>query len=107
MIKSVTVQKLKHLMCDGENPVLLDVREPDERKICKIDPSIFIPMDSIYNRIDEIPRESLCVVYCHHGIRSFMVISYLEREHGFKNLINLEGGIHAWAEQIDADMEVY
>jgi adenylyltransferase/sulfurtransferase len=47
------------------------------------------------------------VVYCHHGIRSAVAVAYLTDTHGFRNLYNLEGGIHAWAVEIDGSMLCY
>jgi sulfur-carrier protein adenylyltransferase/sulfurtransferase len=46
-------------------------------------------------------------VYCHHGVRSAHAIHFLEQQPGFNQLYNLTGGIHAWAQQIDASMPIY
>jgi rhodanese-related sulfurtransferase len=47
------------------------------------------------------------VVICHHGIRSLQVARYLEEHLGFSNVINLAGGVDAWARDVDRQMAVY
>ncbi len=86
--------------------VLLDVREDDEREVARIEPSLFIPMQQVPHRLEELPREQRLVVYCHHGTRSAMVAGYLEGE-GFSRVENLRGGIDAWAAQVDRSMARY
>ena len=87
-------------------PLLLDVREPWEYKICHIEGSEHVPMRSIPAKIAALDPAQETVVICHHGIRSRMVCQYLQQE-GFSNLINLTGGVKSWAEQVDSKMPVY
>ncbi len=90
----------------GENPpFLLDVRETWEFEICHIPGSRHIPMEHIPARLDELPRERDIVVICHHGLRSQQVCIYLDRM-GF-SVLNLAGGVAAWAQQADPDMPRY
>jgi rhodanese-related sulfurtransferase len=86
--------------------VLLDVREPDERAIARIEPSIHIPMNEVPSRHREIPSQRKVVVYCHEGFRSLVVASYLEGL-GFSDVASLEGGIDAWAYRIDRTIPRY
>jgi len=85
---------------------ILDVREYYEWDICHIQGASNIPMNLIDECIDEVSKTIPTVVVCHHGVRSMNVIHYLETK-GFRNLINLEGGIHAWATEVDTDMAKY
>ena len=87
-------------------PVLLDVREPWEYDTCYLPNSILIPMGDIPNRLDTLDPEVQTVVICHHGIRSRQVGIYLEHNN-FKHIINLSGGMDAWARTIDPTMAVY
>lgn len=87
-------------------PLLLDVRENWEFETCKIDGSTLIPMQTIPARIEELDDDAQIVCICHHGARSMQVAAFLERN-GFTNLINLTGGIHAWAVQVDSTMPKY
>lgn len=87
-------------------PLLLDVREGWEFEICAIDNSILIPMGQIPTKLNQLDPQQEIVVICHHGIRSARVCQYLEQQ-GFDQMINLTGGVDAWARDIDYEMEVY
>ncbi len=87
-------------------PVLLDVREPREYEICRIEGSQLIPMGTVPARLGEIDREAEVVVICHHGARSARVGLFLEAQ-GFAKVINLAGGVAEWAAQVDPAMPRY
>ena len=87
-------------------PLLLDVREPWEFERCHIEGSQLIPMRQIPEAAATLDPAQEIVVICHHGIRSRQVAYYLECE-GFSNLINLEGGVEAWAQDVDHTMNRY
>jgi len=89
-----------------EQLFLLDVREPWEFALCKIEGSSLVPMSKITNAINDYNREQAIVVVCHTGVRSRSVCMFLERE-GFQNVSNLEGGVHAWAMDVDHTMATY
>jgi len=86
--------------------LLLDVREPYERELAKIDPSVHIPMSEIPERAEELPRDREIVVYCHGGARSAMVAGFLEAK-GFARVANLTGGIDAWSLTVDPRVPRY
>jgi sulfur-carrier protein adenylyltransferase/sulfurtransferase len=104
--KEMTVFELKAKLDKKENLELLDVREEFENEICSIGGKL-IPMNTIPLHIESIPQDKQVVVYCHHGMRSAMVVKFLSEEFGYKNLYNLDGGIHAWASNIDKGMKQY
>ncbi|HBG93723.1 MAG TPA: sulfurtransferase [Chromatiaceae bacterium] len=91
-------------------PWLLDVREPWEFNICRIEGSQLVPMRQIPAQVqswsDDIKAEQSVVVICHHGIRSQQVALYLERQ-GFAQVYNLQGGVDAWARDVDPAMAKY
>ncbi len=95
-----------YLESTSAKPVLLDVREPWEFDKARIDGSTLIPMRSIPVHLEDFDPEQEIVVICHHGIRSRMVALYLEN-HGFANVINLTGGVEAWAREVDPHMTTY
>ena len=88
------------------NPLLIDVREPWEFNICQISGSINIPMAQVEQQLEQIRNATEVVVICHHGVRSLRIIQYLQQQ-SIDNLINLDGGVDAWAREVDADMPVY
>jgi len=86
--------------------ILLDVREPMELGICKIEGSLDIPMGQIPGRLEELPKEGCLLVLCHHGSRSGQVSSFL-RTQGFDNAVNVAGGIDAWAYTVEPSLVRY
>jgi rhodanese-related sulfurtransferase len=90
----------------GEAITVLDVREPWELEICRLSGSVDIPLAQLPYRAGELPTEGKLVVLCHHGARSLRAVAWL-RENGRVNAINLDGGIDAWARQIESTMGVY
>ncbi len=106
LMKSITVTELKALKDQGADFQLIDVRETYEHDICDIGGEL-IPMNEVPNSVDKISKDKQVVVHCRSGKRSGNVISFLEDNYGFTNLYNLEGGILAWASEIDPAMEQY
>lgn len=106
-MKQLTAPELHaHLQSTGLKPLLLDVREPQEFAYCHIEGSLHIPMNDVPARIGELDPEREIVCICHHGMRSASVAGFLERQ-GFRNVVNLSGGIDAWAVRVDPEMPRY
>ncbi len=104
MIRRFSAQQLAQYLGDHQ-PQLIDVREPWEFEICHITGSILLPMSQVPANIERF-RAQETVVICHHGIRSLQVVRFLAH-HGIEHCINLDGGVDAWAREIDRDMAVY
>jgi len=104
---TITPVELAERLELGDNLFLLDVRERPEFNICHLENAVLIPVNLIANNVKRIPTDRPVVVYCHHGIRSAYVVDYLRKEHGLTNLMNLQGGIHAWARDVAPEMGVY
>lgn len=105
-MKSITVEELKSLLDTQANFQLIDVREPHEADICTLN-GVLIPMGEVPANVDKFDRDRQVIVHCRSGKRSATIINFLESEHGFTNLYNLEGGILAYAAEIDPEMESY
>ena len=105
-MKSKTVTELKHMIDNKEDFQLVDVREDHEFEVCNLG-GLLIPMNTVPDNVDKIVKDKPVVVHCRSGKRSANVISYLETNHGYTNLYNLEGGILAWADEIDPEMPKY
>lgn len=108
-VAGIDPSTLHSRLAAGEDLLLLDVREPWECGIAALEGSSNVPMGQIPALLGNWPygdtgRE--IVVICHHGIRSLQVARFLEAA-GFTNLLNLEGGIHAWSEQVDPELATY
>jgi molybdopterin/thiamine biosynthesis adenylyltransferase/rhodanese-related sulfurtransferase len=102
----ITASELQILLEQKAELLLLDVREQFEYDICHLQGSLLIPMNTIPQHLNELPKNKNIVVLCHHGIRSASVVNYL-KTNGFITVSNLLGGIHSWATEIDQAMEVY
>jgi rhodanese-related sulfurtransferase len=95
-------------------PIVLDVREPWEVSTAAITliadaPAfdvLFMPMQSIPQRLAELPQDRTIACLCHHGMRSQQVAAFLLNQ-GFENVINIAGGIEAWSRELDAAVATY
>lgn len=105
-VPAISVQELKRKV-DAREPIqLIDVREPFENEIARIDNARLIPLGELPGRLDELDRESCLVVHCHTGMRSAQAVQLL-RGSGFRNVFNLEGGIDRWSDEIDPTVQKY
>jgi len=104
-MRRMNATELAAHLADAE-PLLLDVREPWEFDICHIEGSVNLPMAQIPQNMARFRDSEEIVVICHHGIRSQHVIRFM-RQQCSQQLINLDGGVDAWAREVDADMPVY
>jgi adenylyltransferase/sulfurtransferase len=105
-VAEIDVQELESLISSKADFDLIDVREPYEYDIVNIQ-GILIPKGEVTSHLDKIPRDKKVVVHCRSGKRSADVIRDLQSKHGYDNLINLKGGILAWAKEIDQSLPVY
>lgn len=105
-MKEVTVAELKAKMDANEDFQLVDVRETNEYEYCNIAGSLLIPMGEILNRIDEVDRNKEVIIHCKSGGRSGSIVNALMAR-GFNNVVNLRGGIIAWAKEIDPSTPTY
>src|SRR5215510_5071820 len=102
-IPGMSPHELKRRMDSGERFELIDVREPFEYEIARIDGAKLMPLGEISERLGELSGEQTIVVHCHSGMRSAQAVRLLQQR-GFANVYNLEGGIDAWSDQIDPNV---
>ncbi len=105
-IPTTTVEELKQRLDRKDDLVVLDVREPHEVDIVRIEGSTVIPLGDLPNRLDELDRSRDLVVHCKMGGRSAKAVTLL-REHGFDRATNLTGGILAWVDKIEPTKSKY
>jgi adenylyltransferase/sulfurtransferase len=105
-IPVISAQELKRKLDAHEAFELIDVREPFEYEIARIDGAKLIPLGEIAERTEELQREQPIVVHCHSGTRSAQAVRLLQQR-GFNNVYNLQGGIDAWSDQIDPSVPKY
>ena len=105
-MEEITPRDLKARLDASDRPVLLDVREGWETKLCRLEHALHIPIEELEFRTEELDPGDEIVVYCHHGVRSAAVADYL-RQLGFPRVKNLAGGLDAWARSIEPAMRRY
>lgn len=106
MLEITPTELKEYLELADPPPLLLDVREPHEWDICRIPGSRLIPMNQVPEHSGELNPEQETIVICHYGGRSARVATYL-MQIGFSKVINLTGGVDAWAREVDPDMPTY
>lgn len=104
-IPQITATELKQRLDAGDNPFILDVREPFEYKIAQIGGTL-IPLNELPQRLNEIPKDREIVVHCKMGGRSQRAAEYLSNA-GYPRVLNLSGGIVGWASAIDPSIPTY
>jgi rhodanese-related sulfurtransferase len=103
---TMSVQELKQRLDTDKKPFLLDVREPYEYSLAKLEGSVLIPLGTLPQSIEKLDRNAEIVAYCHHGMRSADAVGFLLQQ-GFTNVKNLVGGIDAWSVQVDPTVPRY
>jgi rhodanese-related sulfurtransferase len=103
----ITCAELKRRLDSDDPPHLVDCREPWEHQLVRLADSTNIPMNDTPARVDEYRAfERTTVVYCHHGVRSLHVATWL-RAQGVEDVLSLRGGIDAWSSSIDPSLPRY
>jgi len=106
IMKEITVQELKQKIDNNEDFQLIDVRESFEYEMSNINGEN-IPLAGILIEAQNIDRDKPVIIQCRSGARSAAALMQLEQNFGFTNLYNLKGGILAWAQAFEPDMQVY
>lgn len=105
-VKAISVTELKAWQDAGKDFQLIDVREPYEYGIANLGGEL-IPQAAVLESNDRFAKDKPVVVHCRSGKRSAKAIRQLEDKFGFTHLYNLQGGILAWAEEIDSELPKY
>jgi adenylyltransferase/sulfurtransferase len=102
----ITAPELARRLQTGNHLRLLDVREPHELEISKLEGSTLIPLGQLAARLAELDSAEDMVVFCKAGTRSARALELLVSA-GFRKVKNLKGGINAWAREVDPSLPVY
>jgi len=103
---NISPEDVKAKLDRGEKIVLLDVREPWEVAINRLNDAVVMPMGELGRRYSELNPDAEIVVYCHVGGRSLKATRFL-KDQQFKNVKNLAGGIEAWSLKVDPKVPRY
>jgi adenylyltransferase/sulfurtransferase len=105
----ITPQDVQQRLAAGEKLALIDVREPGEFQLARIEGAELVPMRSVpaeLSRLDERADDTPLIVFCHHGVRSLNVVHWL-REQGVDACQSMAGGIDRWSLEIDFGVPRY
>ena len=105
----ITPADVKRRLDSGEKLHLIDCREPNEHAICNIAGAELIPMNSTpqhLQHLEGLADDAPIIVYCHHGMRSLMVVNWL-RQQGVEECSSMSGGIDQWSLSIDPAVPRY
>jgi rhodanese-related sulfurtransferase len=102
----ITPAEMKARIERGENLVLIDVREPWEHELCRIEGAKLVPLGSLAASLNTLPDVEEVICYCHHGMRSLDAAAWL-RFRGFAKAKSMAGGIERWSVEIDPRVPRY
>ena len=103
---TITASELKAMQDRAEDFLLVDVREPAEWEIVRIPGAVLIPKGDLPGRLAELPQNKPVIAYCKTGVRSAEALALLKNA-GFKDAKHVQGGVTAWATQVDRSQPVY
>jgi rhodanese-related sulfurtransferase len=105
----ISAGEVKAILGSAKPPALIDVREPAEVALAAIENAELIPMNTVpqsLQRLEALADDGLLIVFCHHGVRSLNVVSWLRRQ-GVENCQSMAGGIDVWSMQVDPRVPRY
>jgi adenylyltransferase/sulfurtransferase len=97
LIREIKAEDLHQLIKEGNRPYMIDIREDYEYEDGHLN-GMHIPMEDLVDRRDEIPKDETVVIYCNSGGRSKPMTWVLSTDFGFTNILSLEGGYEAYAQ---------
>ena len=103
---TITPTELKEMQDRGDDMLLVDVREPAEWEIVRIPGAVLIPKGDLPSKLAELPQDRPVVMYCKTGIRSAETLALLKNA-GFADAKHVQGGISAWAVQVEKTQPIY
>lgn len=106
MLPEISAKDLADKLKSPNPPLLIDVREPNEFRFCRIEGAQLKPLGDIEDWAEELDKDVEIVLQCHTGARSGHATMYL-KQLGFKRVANLRGGIEAWSSQVDPNVPRY
>lgn len=101
-----TPQEVAELLKSGDPPRLVDVREQAEWDIVHLEGARLLTQALIDDILSTWEKDAAIVCYCHHGVRSMQAALFL-RQQGFSNVQSMQGGIDAWARDVNPDLDRY
>ncbi len=104
--QTLSPHEISNLLASEKDLCMIDVRQPWEVELCRIEGSLNIPLDTLGSRLEELPKNIPLITFCHHGVRSLEAAVILKNA-DFVSVTSMTGGIDAWAKEIDSSVGIY
>ena len=105
-IEQLTPRQVQDELEKNPTVKLLDVRGPEEYQVASIKGAILLTEERVQEILDAWPKDAKMILHCHHGVRSRQACEFFQSQ-GFVNLANMAGGIDAWSQEVDSDVQRY
>lgn len=105
--QNLTAEQVKAKLDRGEQFRLIDVREPHEHRVARIEGAELMPLSQASAWVESFSEDEEIVLFCHHGARSAQVASFLAGQRGLPKVANMLGGINEWSARVDPSVPVY
>jgi len=105
--QNITPAEVKAKLDRGDTFRLIDVREPHEHALARIEGAELLPLSQAQQWIETVPGDQEVVIFCHHGGRSAQVADFLASQRGHRNVSNMVGGINEWSARVDPSVPRY
>ncbi len=105
--RHISIHDVQALRTSQPDTIVIDVREPNEYAIARLDNTILCPISTSASWIESFAKDAAIVVICHHGIRSEHVASAMTSRHGYTNVATMDGGLDEWSARIDPTIPRY
>ena len=102
----ITPKQVKERLERGEKFMLVDVREPWEHQLCRIEGAKLVPLGTVASNLQMFEAAEDVVLYCHHGRRSLDAAAWLQ-QHGVDGARSMAGGIERWSSEVDPSVPRY
>ncbi|HNP70781.1 MAG TPA: rhodanese-like domain-containing protein [Kouleothrix sp.] len=104
---NLTVEQVHEKLQRGDDFRLIDVREPHEHAVARIEGAELLPLSRANEWVGTLPADQEIVFFCHHGGRSAQVAAFLAGQRGFGRVANMLGGINEWSIRVDPAIARY
>ena len=103
---NLTPTEIRDALASRRDITLVDVREPAEHAIARIEGAVLVPLRTVPQQLDALDRSHEIVLLCHHGMRSEMAGNFLLAQ-GFERVSHMVGGIERWSDDVDPSVPHY
>ena len=106
MVTNLTPVEIRDALATRSDVLLVDVREPAEHATARIDGALLIPLRTVPQSLEQLPRDKEIILHCHHGMRSEMAGNFLVAQ-GYPRVSHMVGGIDRWSDDVDSAVAKY